>query len=509
MSPTIPLGDIARAAVLEVGERLTEAPSKRLTDIAFSRELQAQKGLVTTIGWVDLAHTMTLAERGVIPRDSARALVAALLALHEARASFAPAAEYGDLYTNREAWLAERTEAVGWLGVARARREALTTAYHLTLCDELLDLGEALAKAAEALNSASLRRRDALMPDYTYLQAAQPTTFGHYLQSFAWPILRDLDRVQALYDRVDQSPAGIGSSNGSVTMQDRPKLADRLGFRQPVRHARDAMWQADIALEAAAVAVTAAVNLDRLAEDLMIFASAEFGFVRLADRHARASKIMPHKRNPYALAFVRAVANRLIGVQAGMAAAARTPSGQMDNRFFAYEAAPDAVRSAGEAASLVAECVDGLSMDEARAFAALDDRSACASDLAERLMAAVGIDYRCAHGVVGRLVGALEENKRTLAAATASDVANALRAAGLPFNGVTDQLVAAALNPTTCVASRRDVGGASPEEVTAMAAALFEAVGQRRRAIEVARAHREAALRRLHAEAEAFAGDAS
>jgi argininosuccinate lyase len=254
--------------------------------------------------------------------------------------------------------------------------------------------------------------------------------------------------------------------------------------------------------------VTAAVNLDRLAEDLMIFASAEFGFVRLADRHARASKIMPHKRNPYALAFVRAVANRLIGVQAGIAAAARTPSGQMDNRFFTFEAVPDAVRSAGEVASLVAECVDGLSINEARALAALDDRSACASDLAERLMGATGIDYRSAHGVVGRLVGALEENGRSLAGATLSDVGNALRAAGLPTDGVTDELIAAALDLAACAAARTDVGGAAPEEVTAMASVLAEAVGEHRRRIEAARAHREAALCRLHAEAEAFVGDA-
>src|SRR5580704_14137118 len=508
MSPAIPFHEISSAAVLGVGERLTEAPSRLLIGIAFTRELQAQQGLTRAIGWVDLAHTMTLTERGIIPRESARALVATLLALDEARASFAPAADCGDLYTNREAWLAERTEAVGWLGVARARREALTTAYHLTFCDELLGLGEALAKAAEVLNAVSLRHRDALMPDYTYLQAAQPTTFGHYLQSFSWPILRDLDRVRPLFDRVDQCPAGIGSSNGSVTMQDRRKLADRLGFRKPVRHARDAMWQVDIALEAAAVAVTAAVNLDRLAEDLMIFASAEFGFVRLADRHARASKIMPHKRNPYALAFVRAVANRLIGVQAGIAAAGRTPSGQMDNRFFTFEAVPDAVRSAGEVASLVAEFVDGLSINETRALAALDDRSACTSDLAERLMGATGIDYRSAHGVVGRLVGTLEENGRSLAGATLSDVGNALRAAGLPTDGVTDELIAAALDLAACAAARTDVGGAAPEEVTAMASVLAEAVGEHRRRIEAARAHREAALCRLHAEAEAFVGDA-
>src|ERR1700730_16586093 len=135
MSPTIPFRDSSSPAVLEVGERLTQAPSRLLTDIAFSRELQAQQGLTRAIGWVDLSHTMTLAERGIIPRDSARALVAALLALDKAPSTSSPSGGWGALYTIREAWLAGRTEAIGWLGVARARREVLTPAYHLTLCD--------------------------------------------------------------------------------------------------------------------------------------------------------------------------------------------------------------------------------------------------------------------------------------------------------------------------------------------------------------------------------------
>ena len=508
MSPSVTPGDVSRDAVLAIGERLTEAPSDRLTNIAFARELKAQLGLTHAIGWADIAHTMCLAEQGVIPRDSARALIAALLELHAAPSSFAPTAAYGDLYTNREAWLAMRTPAVGWLGVARARREALTTAYHLALCDETLGLGQALATVTETLSRMSLRHKDSLMPDYTYLQAAQPTTFGHYLQSFAWPMLRDLDRLRGFYERLDQCPAGIGSSNGSVTNQNRRGLADRLGFRQPVRHTRDAMWQADLALEASAVASTAAVNLDRLAEDLMIFASAEFGFVRLADRHARASKIMPQKRNPFALAFVRATANRLIGVQAGIAAAARTPSGQMDSRLFAYEAAPDAIRSAGEAALLIAECVESLHFDKTLALAALSDRSACATDLVERLMAATGADYRAAHGVVGGLIRALEENGRSLAEANVGDLGDALRDAGLPSVGVTEQLLASALDPAACIASRTDVGGAAPEEVEAMAEALIAAAAERRREIEAARTRRKAALDRLHAEAESFARDA-
>lgn len=504
MNPVRPPDPAGAAAVLEVGERLCEAPSRSLTSIAFTRELKAQLGLASAISWVDLAHTLTLAEQGFIPREAARSLITALLALHENGSSFAPSAAYGDLYTNREAWLAERTKAVGWLGVARARREALTTAYHLVLRDELIGLGEALAGVAETLSALSLRHRSTLMPDYTYLQRAQPTTFGHYLQSFAWPMLRDLDRILALYGRTDQSPAGIGSSNGSVIMQDRRRLAERLGFSQPVRHARDAMWQADIALEACAVALTSVLNLDRLAEDLMIFASAEFGFFKLADRHARASKIMPQKRNPFALAFVRATANRLIGVQAGVAATARTPSGQMDNRLFTYEAVPDALRSAAEAASLAAECIADLSVNEARSRVALEDRSACASDLAERLMVATGIDYRVAHKVVGRLVSALDEKGQCLADVNASDVTTALKSAGLPAEGVTEELTAAALDPAVCISARKDIGCAAAEEVAAMASELNAAMSDRRRSIEAARMSREADLHRLFAEAKTF-----
>jgi argininosuccinate lyase len=171
--PSVTPGRVSRDAVREIGERLTEAPSDRIVDIAFARELKAQLGLTHVIGWVDLAHTMCLAEQGVIPRDNARALIAAQLELQAAPLSFAPTADYGDLYTNREAWLAAHTPAVGWLGVARARREALTTAYHLTLCDEILSLGEALATATEALSSMSLRHKDSLMSDYTYLAAQQ------------------------------------------------------------------------------------------------------------------------------------------------------------------------------------------------------------------------------------------------------------------------------------------------------------------------------------------------
>jgi argininosuccinate lyase len=146
-----------------------------------------------------------------------------------------------------------------------------------------------------------------------------------------------------------------------------------------------------------------------------------------------------------------------------------------------------------------------FTIDEARALDALSDRSVCACELAERVMTGTGIDFRTAHGVVGRLVRMLDENGRTLSDVTLGDLSDALRAAGAPTTGVTQQLLALALDPKACVAARTDVGGAAPEEVAAMAEELTAAAGERRHAIDAARARRKCALDRLHAEATAFA----
>jgi argininosuccinate lyase len=140
MTAAEPLVEAATERALEIGGRLAEPPSPRLMATAFAEELISQRELFGELGLVDLAHTITLAEQGVIPSASARRLVAALLELQQDAATFQSDAACGDLYTNREARLAARTDAVGWLGVSRARREALTTAYHRLTRGRLLDL---------------------------------------------------------------------------------------------------------------------------------------------------------------------------------------------------------------------------------------------------------------------------------------------------------------------------------------------------------------------------------
>ena len=389
-------------AVLE-RDRLKSAPAASLVDSAFTNELKQQLGLFSAMGLVDLAYTITGINTGIIPAREGSDLLAKLLELHSRPDSFTPGPEAGDLYTNREAWLRQQTETAGWLGAGRARREATTSAFHVLLRRRLLELLASLAQFGQALKQRAGDFKQAYVPDYTYLQAAQPTTFGHYLAGFLYPVFRDCERIQQLYRRVNSSPMGCGSTTGSRLAVDRRQMADLLGFDALSIHTRDAMWQPDIPIESAAVFCSCAVNMSRLAEDLQIFSSQGFVLVELADQHARASRIMPQKKNPFALTHVRSVCNELMGLMTSVNAMARTPTGQPDNRLWIYGAVPDAVSNLVNAVYLMTDVVLNMELKHERARELLDDPSIMATDLAETLVLRGKIDYRSAYELVASL----------------------------------------------------------------------------------------------------------
>lgn len=476
--------------------RLSEGPAPELVRSANRWEVDLAPGLWRGLGLADLAHIVMLTEVGVVPPDVGRRLLALLLELHALPADqfpFDPA--FGDAFTNREHWLAQRDRAAaGWLAAGRARREATTVAYHLAVRGRLLALVEGLVACLRALLDQAEAHVATVMPDYTYLQPAHPTTLAHYLLGFAYPGLRDLERLQAAFRRINLSPAGGGSTNGSRLPLDRRRVAELLGFDGIVQHARDAMWQADGPVEVMAAVVALLVNLDRLAEDLQIWCTQEFGLVELADGYARTSRIMPQKKNPYALAFVRGVAGELIGQMTAMACVGKTPSGQVDNRIFAYREVPRALDLAIDTVRLMAGVLAGLTVDRVLMARRAAEGYTQATDLAEIVMQETGLDYKTAHTVVGRAVrlalAAAEEERRPPLNAALLDRA-AAEVIGRPLE-LSDAAIEPALDPLAVVMARAGPGGAAPEPVKAMLSEVRQAVG-------TAQAWRQETARRLAA----------
>src|SRR6266567_5901875 len=228
------------------------------------------------------------------------------------------------------------------------------------------------------------------------------------------------------------------------------------------------MWQPDGPIETMSVVITALVNLDRLAEDLQIFATAEFDLVELAEGHSRASVIMPQKKNPYALAYVRGATNELTGILTATAALGRTPSGQVDNRVFAYGDVPRALETATGVAALMADVLTGLRFTAPVAAARLTDGFATATDLAETITLETGLDFRTAHRIVGRLVREASQANRTLRDLTTADLdAAAQTMLNRPLHRSENAFVQA-LDPGAAVAARQGIGGAAPEPLSAM-----------------------------------------
>ena len=312
---------------------------------------------------------------------------------------------FGDPYNCRERFFAERLgDDAGWLHAGRPRREAGRVALRLLLRGLVVELAADAARFADAVSGQAVAHAESLMPDQTYLQQAQPSTFGHYVLAFAYPALRDGERLLRGLDWVNRSPGGAGCVNGSRLVDDRTRVAGLLGFAGVIEHTRDAMWQVDGLIDLLATAVSLVTNQSKLAEDLEIWDSQEFDFVDLAGPYTRSSVLMPQKRNPYALAITRGAAGVLIGRLSGFLAVVKSPSARSDNMIFAYGEVPRALELAGKVTRLMAGVVATLDVRAERMLESLRNGFSQATDLAEFVMQAARVDYRSAYLVVGRAV---------------------------------------------------------------------------------------------------------
>jgi argininosuccinate lyase len=456
--------------------RLRTGPAPELIQSANRLEVSNAPVLYEGLSLADMAHVIMLMETQIIPWMFGQQLLTALLEAHTIPVEEFPLdPALGDVYKNREHHISQQIpDTAGWLRTGRARREATNIAFRLAVRRRLLTLLANLGHLAETIIAQAEEHVDTLMPDYTYLQQAQPTTLGHYLLGFVYPMLRDADRLRACFGRINLSPGGIGSVNGSRLPLDRQRLADLLGFAGVIHHTRDAMWQADMPIETTAAAVALLVNIDRLAEDMQIWISQEFDLVALDDGYSRASAIMPQKKNPYSLAYVRGLTSVTIGHLAGMANVGRTPSGQPDNRIFVYGEVPRLLDQTTEAVALFDGVMRTLAVNTTLMAQRLRLGYSQATDLAEAIMLSTGLPYQSAHRVVGQVIAtAIEKGipAERLSVAMVDEAAQAV--IGCPLN-LPPETLEEALAPDGIIATRTGLGGAAPEPVGVMIAECRE-----------------------------------
>jgi len=353
-----------------------------------------------------LAHARALAVAGILP---ARQLSAIERGLRQIRRelddnTFEFKLEDEDIHTAIERRLTEITPAGASLHAGRSRNDQVALDLRMFCRDAAVEATVGLANLVNALADQAEAHADWLMPGYTHLQRAQPVTVGHHLLAHAEPLRRDAARFRHAYDAADEMPLGSGALAASTLPLKRDAVARELGFDRLTANSIDAVSDRDFALDLAYACTVAAIHLSRFGEDVMIWATSEFGFVKLADEIATGSSLMPQKRNPDVAELLRGRSGRAIGSFVALATVLKGLPLAYDRDLQedkpALFATVDNMFDCLEAAALL---VENLEFDRERLAAAVADPALVATDAAEQLVRR-GVPFRSAHEQVGRSV---------------------------------------------------------------------------------------------------------
>jgi argininosuccinate lyase len=414
------------------------------------------------------AHARMLAAVGLISREDADRIADGLerVAQEIEEGTLPLKASLEDIHMNLEARL---TELIGEPGrrlhTGRSRNDQVATDLRLYGRRACADIASAIDRARVAFCRRAREHAATLLPGYTHLQRAQVVTLGHHFLAYAEMLGRDRGRFLDAARRADQSPLGAGALAGTGLPIDRAATAAALGFSQPTRNSLDSVSDRDFAAEIASACALLGVHLSRLGEELVLWSSTEFGFVRLGEGYCSGSSLMPQKRNPDIAELLRAKPGRLIGdlvalltVSKGLALSYNKDLQETQEPLY------DAVETTQTCLAVLPGLVATLELDLQRMRAAAADPALGATDLAEHLVREKGLPFRHAHEVVGALVRAAESRGLPLHAFPVAElgrIAPELDAAAL-----------AALDPTRAVAARNLPGGPAPAQVLARVAEL-------------------------------------
>ncbi len=411
------------------------------------------------------AHAAMLAEAGIITKADAReiskGLDQVLTEIKDGNFTFSEALE--DVHMNVENRLKELIgAAAGRLHTARSRNDQVATDFRLYVRDQIDGLVEAIAGLQKVLAAKAETHAATVMPGFTHLQPAQPVTFGHHLLAYVEMLSRDRGRLADARKRLNECPLGSAALAGTSFPIDRTMTAQALGFDKPMANSLDGVSDRDFALETLAAATICAIHMSRLAEEIVIWMTPQFGFIKMSDRFTTGSSIMPQKRNPDAAELSRAKVGRIAGAFQALAMVMKgLPLAYSKDMQEDKEVTFDAL----ESLKLVIAAMSGMAGDlepVPDAMRAAAGRGyATATDLADWLVRELKMPFRDAHHVTGSIVKLAESKAVDLETLSLADMQS--------IEPRITKAVFSVLSVDNSVKSRTSYGGTAPQNVAKMA----------------------------------------
>ena len=436
---------------------------------AIMEEINASIGFDFRLALQDIAgskaHAAMLAHTGIVERADAQAISNGLdeIAREIEAGSFNFSRALEDIHMNIEARLTELIgPTAGRLHAARSRNDQVALDFRLWVRDTIDALDHQLRGLQTALAEKALAHAASVMPGFTHMQPAQPVTFGHHLLAYVEMFARDRSRLRDARTRLNKSPLGAAALAGTSFPIDRAMTAKALGFDRPTANSLDSVADRDFVLETLSVAAICAIHLSRLAEEIVLWATPQFGFVALSDEFSTGSSIMPQKRNPDAAELIRAKAGRIVGaLNALLIVMKGLPLAYSKDLQEDKEGTFDALHSLSLCLAAMTGMVGDLTPDIKRMKAAAGFGYATATDLADWLVRTLKLPFREAHHITGRLVAIAAAQKKGLEKLSLAEM-----------HAVEPQIsdeVFAVLGVENSVRSRTSFGGTAPKNVRAQA----------------------------------------
>lgn len=414
---------------------------------------------------VDMAHVIMLSEAGIITRDECTIILNALNTIR--KEGFEKLDQsYEDIHMAIEARLIDMAgeDIGGRMHSARSRNDEVATCLRLELRDEILALIHKLIGLRKTLLETAMEHKETLMPGFTHLQHAQPTTFAHHLLAHNDALARDCQRLLEAYQRINLSPLGSAAFASTGFEINRERTRELLGFDGLVENSMDAVSSRDFIVESISAFSNIMTNLSRLAEEIILWSSEEFNFVELDDRYASTSSIMPQKKNPDTAELMRGKCGTVDG--ALMAVLTITKALPMSYNRDLQEATPHLWRSSNVtlgSVNIAQGLLASLKVNTDKMHSAADTGFSTATELADTIVRTTELPFRTAHQIVGSLsrgsVFTLEELDR---------IGEEVTGRKLSEEGLSQELFDGALDVLENVNRRNVTGGPAPREVTRM-----------------------------------------